>query len=48
MSTSLREAIANLEEVEQSMVEQGVTEDYGSWLLAIRYALMLLKGEIET
>jgi hypothetical protein len=35
----MNEVIEGLKELEASMVKAGVTEEYGSWLLAVRLIL---------
>lgn len=37
------EALEGLRQLEESMVEQGVSEEYGSWLLTVRYIIALLE-----
>jgi len=41
----MNEALETLKLLEASMVEAGVSEEYGSWLLTVRYAIALLEDE---
>ena len=38
-----KNAVRGLKDVEAQMVEDGVNEEYGSPLLAVRYAIMVLE-----